>query len=352
MEFPDHIHVQQIAKALWHGQAHGRAAIMVGAGLSLNAVPRRPSPNAMRFPTWSQLARRFVADLYPEASTTSAERAAAQNRANSTSGAMRVAEEYEAAHGRAALDSLMLSAIPDADFEPGPLHRLLLSLPWADVFTTNYDTLLERAASSLPHRRYDVVTSPEEIPGAARPRIVKLHGSFPSIRPFVITEEDFRTYPRRAAALVNMAQQAFVESTFCLIGFSGDDPNFLAWSGWARDTLGSGMRRIYLCGLLGLTPPQRKMLQDRHVMPVDLSPLFPVDRWTDVAERHAMALEWFLLALEGERPPDVFAWPSQAQFERTAPSSPDMPPRPDLAGGLGLAREARNSYAMPDDDGP
>lgn len=351
MSFPDVIHVRQIAKALWQGKPHGRAAIMVGAGLSLNAVPRRPSRTG-RFPTWPQLARRFVADLYPASSSSQAEREAAEGRASSTSGAMRLAEEYEAAHGRAMLDTLMMSTIPDSDFEPGPLHRLLLSLPWSDVFTTNYDTLLERAARSLPHRRYDVVTSPAEIPNAVRPRIVKLHGTLPSIRPFVITEEDFRTYPRRAAAFVNMAQQAFVEDTFCLVGFSGDDPNFLNWSGWARDTLGSGTRQIYLCGLLELTPAQRKMLERRHVVPVDLSPLFPAERWTDRAERHALALEWFLLALEGERPPDFFAWPSQASFDRTAPSSPDLPPRPDQASGLGLAPEAVHPYAVPDDDRP
>ena len=350
MTFPDQIHVRQIAKALWQGRTHGRAAVMVGAGLSLNAVPGGISTGATRFPTWSQLTRRFVADLYPDGAASAAEREAAEARAGSISGSMRIAEEYEAAHGRAALDAVMMEAIPDREFEPGPLHRLLLSLPWADVFTTNYDTLLERAARSVPQRRYAVVTSAEEIPSAVRPRIVKLHGTFPSNRPFIITEEDFRIYPRRAAALVNMAQQAFVEHTFCLIGFSGDDPNFLNWSGWARDTLGSGTRRIYLCGVLGLTPAQRKLLQDRHVMPVDLSPLFPKERWTDVAERHAVALEWFLLALEAERPPDSFAWPTQARLECTAPSTADMPPRPGPAGDPFLAEEAVGPFGMRDDD--
>jgi hypothetical protein len=328
---------------------------MVGSGLSLNAIPRRPPQDASGyhnrgFPSWRQLTERFVAELYPEPSTTQAERDEAARRTSSTSGAMRLADEYEAAHGRVALDQLLIDAIPDAEFDPGPLHRLLLSLPWADVFTTNYDTLLERAAQSVPHRRYNVVTSSEEIPTAVRPRIAKLHGSFPSVRPFVITEEDFRTYPRRAAAMVNLAQQAFVENTFCLIGFSGDDPNFLHWTGWARDTLGSGVHQIYLCGVLDLTPAQRKLLQDRHVMPIDLSPLFPAPRWTDRRERLAAALEWFLLALEAARPPDVFAWPAQASFERTSASTPDLPPLPDLPSGREFAREAFTPSGMNDDE--
>ena len=33
----------------------------------------------------------------------------------------------------------------DEAYQPGKVHDLLMSLPWTDVFTTNYDTLLERA---------------------------------------------------------------------------------------------------------------------------------------------------------------------------------------------------------------
>ena len=43
-----------------------------------------------------------------------------------------------------------------------------------------------------------------------------------------------------------------MENTFVLIGFSGDDPNFLQWSGWVRDNLGPSTPPIYLCGLLGV----------------------------------------------------------------------------------------------------
>jgi len=150
----------------------------------------------------------------------------------------------------------------------------LLELPWSDIFTTNYDTLLERAARGLLNRKYNVVRTAEEVPGSARPRIIKLHGSFPSNRPFILTEEHFRTYPSSFAPFVNLVQQAMMENVFCLIGFSGDDPNFLQWSGWVRDHLGSSAPVIYLCGLLDLNSAKRKMLHDRNVIPIDLTPLF------------------------------------------------------------------------------
>ena len=178
------------------------------------------------------------------------------------------------------------------------------------MFSTNYDTLLERASRHIVERRYDVIRTPEEITCAMRPRIVKLHGTFPSNPPFIFTGEDFRTYPRRFAAFVNLAQQAMMENVFCLLGFSGDDPNFLHWSGWVRDHLADSAPRIYLCGLLGLNDSQRRFLDGRNVTPIDLTPLFPADEFPDVGLRHRLAIEWFLLSLEAGRSPDPVSWPS------------------------------------------
>jgi len=166
---------------------------------------------------------------------------------------LRLAEEVQAAIGRPALENLLCSNIPDLNIEPSGLHVELLELPWVDVFTTNYDTLLERASAKVVNRRYEPVVNKEDIPYAIKPRIVKLHGSFPSERPFIITEEDYRRYPHDYAPFVNTVQQALLENTFCLIGFSGDDPNFLQWIGWIRDNLGNDKtQKIYLVGAFDL----------------------------------------------------------------------------------------------------
>ena len=238
---------------------------MVGSGFSLNAKSVKFATGS--FPTWYSLTAKLIDRLYPLAA-----RAAALRRAESTSGALRLASEFEAEFGAHDLEQFLLAEIPDADYGPGPLHELLLKLPWSDLFTTNYDTLLERAKTAVSNRNYQLVTCSAEIPSSMRPRIVKLHGSFPSGRPFVISEDHFREYPRRSAAMVNLAQQSIIENIFCLIGFSGDDPNFLQWTGWVRDNLGSSVRQIYLVGLLTLTSAQRKLLNVRHVHPIDLSP--------------------------------------------------------------------------------
>lgn len=325
LEIADFTVIDKIARDLWCGREFGRAAAFIGAGFSLNAVPAGSS--GQRFPTWREISTRLVDSLYPPRGSVTRDRQNALDQAKSISGSLRLAQEFEAGFCRSDLDALLLDAIPDEAFSPGHLHRLLLSLNWADVLTTNYDTLLERAAPRTIERRYNIVRVQSEISRAMKPRIVKLHGCFPSTTPFIITEEDFRTYPRVFAPFVNMAQQIMMENTIVLLGFSGDDPNFLFWSGWVRDNLGAGAPNIYLCGILDLTAARRRMLEQRRVIPLDLAPLFPPNKWPDPAERHAAATEWFLLALEGLRPPDVLDWPHFSKPPGT-PATRDLPDRP------------------------
>lgn len=325
VELADFTVIDKIARDLWCGREFGRAAAFIGAGFSFNAVPAGAA--GKRFPTWRDISTRLVDALYPPRNPITRDRENALDQAKSISGSLRLAQEFEASFCRSDLDALLLDVIPDEAFSPGHLHRLLLSLNWADVLTTNYDTLLERAAAQTIERRYNTVRVHSEVPRAVKPRIVKLHGCFPSTTPFIITEEDFRTYPRVFAPFVNMAQQIMMENTMVLLGFSGDDPNFLFWSGWVRDNLGSGAPNIYLCGILELTAARRRMLEQRRVIPLDLAPLFPADKWPDPAERHAAATEWLLLALEGLRPPDILDWPHFSKPPKTPPTR-ELPDRP------------------------
>lgn len=220
-KLPDQIHIEQIKKRLWCGREFGQASVLIGTGFSKNA--NKSSYNAPSFPLWRNLAKGMYDALYPS-SICSDEKI----RATSGNGALKLASEYEITFGRSALDDYLLKSIDDNNYYPSKLHELLLSLPWSDIFTTNYDTLLERTRNSVAEKKYDLVETYLDLPNKMKPRIVKLHGSFPSHRPFIITEEDFRTYPKEFAPFVNTVQQSLMENAFCLIGFSGDDPNFLS----------------------------------------------------------------------------------------------------------------------------
>ena len=153
----------------------------------------------------------------------------------------------------------------------------MLELPWKDIFTTNYDTLLERAAEKVTKRRYNVVVSQNDLINSAdATRIVKLHGSFPSYRPFIITEEDYRTYPVKFAAMVNTVQQALLENVFCMVGFSCEDPNFINWVGWINDNLGkSSSQKMYMVSVNHMEEPKRKLLFNQNIVVIDLQELWP-----------------------------------------------------------------------------
>lgn len=221
-ELPDFPAIQQIRDALWEiGDMRG-AAVMVGAGFSRLAI--RNSPSTALPPLWRDFSERMEIQLYPSG--------------DAPSDPLKLAQEYKAALGAPALDGLIRSLIQDEQWEPSELHEVLLSLPWSDVLTTNWDTLLERTQVLEMERTYEVVRVPDDISRTRAPRIVKLHGSLPANSPFIFTEEDYRTYPQNFAPFVNLAQQVVLESELCLVGFSGDDPNFQKWAGWVRDNLG------------------------------------------------------------------------------------------------------------------
>ncbi|MBU2887358.1 SIR2 family protein [Gilvimarinus agarilyticus] len=287
---PDSIrpYLNEIAERLWVE----RAVVMVGAGFSKNA--------GNEFPDWTQLG-----DLFYQKNHGVKPDSTEQKYLN----VLRLAEELQAGIGRPALENLLRASIPDLDVEPSDLHVELLKLPWADVFTTNYDTLLERASAKVVTRRYEPVINKEDIPYAVKPRIVKLHGSFPSERPFIITEEDYRRYPNDFAPFVNTVQQALLENTFCLIGFSGDDPNFLRWIGWIRDNLGKDKtQKIYLVGVFDLSPARLQLLAQRGIVVVDLSCCEGVEK-----HDHKKALERFFGYMQSNKP-DVLDWPYNPQM--------------------------------------
>jgi hypothetical protein len=285
IDVPDSIrpYLNEIAERLWAE----RAAVMVGAGFSKNA--------GNGFPDWNQLG-----DLFYQKAHGVTPYPAKQKYLN----VLRLAEEVQAAIGRPALENLLRSNIPDLNIEPSGLHVELLELPWVDVFTTNYDTLLERASSKVVTRRYEPVANKEDIPYAIKPRIVKLHGSFPSERPFIITEDDYRRYPHDYAPFVNTVQQALLENTFCLIGFSGDDPNFVQWIGWIRDNLGKDKtQKIYLVGVFDLSSARLQLLAQRGIIVVDLSCCDGIEK-----HDHKKALSRLFEYIRSKKP-DALGWP-------------------------------------------
>ena len=299
--FIDQSHIDRVRKALWHRSC--RASVMIGAGFSRCALKARPDSNVL--PLAQDLATAFSKEMHSKHNNTVRPMGLMLARDFPS-----IANDFKAKFGRAEMNRLLKELILDDDFKPGDMHQRLLQLPWRDVFTTNWDTLLERTRVLVTERKYGLVLNKDDIPLAGGPRIIKLHGSFPSQYPFICTEEDYETYPAMFAPFVNTVQQSMMETIFCLIGFSGDDPNFRHWTKWVRSNLGESSPNIYLAGWLDLKPCQRQKLEEQNIVPIDLAHHPRAETWPE-KHRYNYAINWILHTLERGRPYIVTDWPAK-----------------------------------------
>lgn len=226
-------HLKVIRDNLWSKDGKSRVSVMVGAGFSLNASKIEDNFSGMAL--WNDIRYMLTKNLKYHLDIEYKD-------------VLEIGQLYEEEYGRASLDEILKEAIPDENYEPDLLHYNLLNLPWADIYTTNYDTLLERTKRNIYERNYQVIYDINDIPNSTSPRIIKLHGSFPSNRPFIFTKNDYDGYPEQFSPFVNMVQQSIMETTFVLLGFSGDDPNFERWTTWVKENLGEQMPKIYMIG--------------------------------------------------------------------------------------------------------
>ena len=315
--FPHQNTFNAIRDALW-SPTTGGASVLVGSGFSRNADKARP--DATEMPTWSDLAAAMYEALYPPKD--GARRSSMDHPTFEPGSILRLAQEYEASFGEDGLHNLVRNCVRDDYFLPGDKHHRLLRLPWRDIFTTNWDRLLERTRPSIVETGYGVVRDIADIPNSMRPRIVKLHGCLSRSARFIFTEEDYRTYPVKYAPFVNTVLQSMMESVVLLLGFSGDDPNFLHWSGWVRDNLRNAAPKIYLAGWFNFSQPRLRMLEKRNVMVIDLALHPKSEEWPDTL-KHQYATEWLLRSLEYGRPYNICDWP-------VSPKKKDETPRLQL----------------------
>lgn len=132
-------------------------------------------------------------------------------------------------------------------FAPGTSQLMLVQLPWDSIYTTNYDLLVEKAASAkhispagevrpIWSFKTDVTDLQEmDIP------YYKLHGSVDYANTdegrLILTKEDYRYYETHRRALFKRLKRDLLSHTFVFIGYSLTDPNFRAILQDCRDEL-------------------------------------------------------------------------------------------------------------------
>lgn len=119
---------------------------------------------------------------------------------------------------------------------------------------------------------YNIVKHSSQLAIKKTRNIIKLHGSLPESdndpfafdneidKRYIISSEDYENYPTKHEAFTQLMRISLLQGCFCLIGFSGDDPNFLAWISWVRtivmrktNTVNEDIK-IYLIDVLAKQP--------------------------------------------------------------------------------------------------
>lgn len=125
----------------------------------------------------------------------------------------------------------------------------MLNVGWNAIFTTNYDNLLDYATSDNGVGGLSECCDAAELSlRKMNELVIKLHGSIDFDharngfdgdvqRKYILTREDYNDYPSRHEAFMQLMRISLLKDCFCLVGFSGTDPNFIAWITWVRDIL-------------------------------------------------------------------------------------------------------------------
>ncbi len=132
------------------------------------------------------------------------------------------------------------------------LHSLLLQCRgFHNYYTTNYDNLLEISINE-GERPITLIKQGIELSNrSADCKIIKIHGSlrdsddnsvgFDGCRDtnYIITQEDYDSYGEKHSAFKTILNTEMLQGVFCLIGFSGTDPNFKDCVEWLLKILGT-----------------------------------------------------------------------------------------------------------------
>ena len=179
------------------------AAIFVGAGVSVGAG----------YPTWSKLLREIGEELGVGSDDIHDLAALAQWSIQESGSASRV---------RNVVKDHIKKLLPI----PKPLE-IIARLPIRHIWTTNYDTLIERSFETI-HRPIDTISGTKDLALKATPgavRLYKMHGSVERLDEIVISTDDYELFKSRRGAFLPLLQAHLTSMSMLFVGLSFTDPS-------------------------------------------------------------------------------------------------------------------------------
>jgi len=128
-----------------------------------------------------------------------------------------------------------------------PSHVALAELPISEMFTTNYDELIE---ASFQGNDLVVSVTPQQFVArlSNRPKrhLIKLHGTVSEPETIVLTRSQYAASRKARVEMFDHLRGRLRETPFVFVGYSLTDPNFTIIHDEARLAMGSNMPPSYL----------------------------------------------------------------------------------------------------------
>lgn len=265
----------------------GNAALFVGAGLSLDAG----------LPGWSALLNPLRSDC---------------GVPDELADLPLVAEYIEVdvrKGGRDRLEQHILDQIVTANPAPSESHHLIRKLRVKEIWTTNYDELIEQA---VPNAAVAVQEEDIRSIGTAKATIIKMHGSADTsqrrwAKAPVITRSDYEAYEIARPRTWSLLRATYLSRTFLFLGFSFTDPNIEILLRLAR-TLGTNVHDRHMTVLRRPPADQstQRQLHDLRVKDLESSGV----RVLEIDEYHEI-VPLLNDLVRRTRPPRIFIAGSQ-----------------------------------------
>lgn len=240
--------------------------LFAGAGLS-HLCPPIP-PHQKRLPLWRDLAEQVCARFHTDGDEVSLE---------DFGGDLLALFDYlsKRENGKSRLEMAVRDLLDTSKVSLSKSHELIADLPWAEVWTTNYDDLLEQS-----FQRYRLGDAWKMVDGEAeylhireykkhnKPFVLHLHGSLSN--PHTLTKQQYRDWMGKNEKVLSHIRSELLNRTILFAGYGLGDPHLDQILSWLRKVTEGSNIKMY--GLFHrLSKPLIQQLADEQIEAASLS---------------------------------------------------------------------------------
>jgi hypothetical protein len=161
----------------------------------------------------------------------------------------KVAQRYRWIRGKSALVQFLVGEIRDRNPKPTQAHQIIARLAkggyFKQIFTTNYDCLIEDALKEVDCPRHVSKTDKQLGLAGNRVHVIKLHGCIEDDETLVITEDQYRDFFHKRPTLSKILGACLAQNPFLFLGYGLEDPDFDQVYHEIARSLGDLQRRSY-----------------------------------------------------------------------------------------------------------